>query len=181
MKTPSWFDVVEKQLESIELFLETVDGWNFPQKRLVSTQEDVLKALNDYCPGSGKVKIRFLGANDYNLYTLNGGSYELKALFEAEKPKPKQYRIHSFSFKHDVNGNPISCYRIFELKTDSEGHSCPIQIQYMDRRSQCGYVDHRCEHAIRWLQNYTGKRFKFISKTGDRSTDLIEAIFEEVA
>ncbi len=73
----SWTKILEDKLESVRISLYCDGGYFFPKKRLALVIEDAVNAINDYCPGEGKLKIEFLGANDYSLYVMNGGRDQL--------------------------------------------------------------------------------------------------------
>lgn len=75
-----WTEVIDDKMERVELSLYVDGDWAFTRAYRALCVAEAREALNDYCPGMGKVRIRFLGPNGFVLHSINGGRDALYAL-----------------------------------------------------------------------------------------------------
>ncbi len=86
MKTPHWTTWLCEYLETVYISLYCDGEWECPRAYRTLALSDVVSSIEDYCPGDGKLKIEFLGANHHHLYTLNGGKAELLSVVRDGNP-----------------------------------------------------------------------------------------------
>lgn len=72
LETERWTKVIEAKMERVELSLYVDGDWAFTRGYRALHVSEVCEALNDYCPGTGKVRIRFLGPDGFILHSVNG-------------------------------------------------------------------------------------------------------------